>query len=329
LNSEWVITHSWLLGSSNMYLRGGGAGSVAVPSELPGPALPAVGAMLPASVKAGATHVRSALWLARRRGRLDGNGLRILFYHRVSDDEDLLAVTPRRFRRQMELLAAEGYDVVSLEVAADLLDARVTPQRTVVLNFDDGYLDVAENALPVLEDLGFPATVFLPTGAIDGTTKLSWYRTQPPLLGWDEIGELDRRGTLRFEAHTVTHPNLLALGEDAARAEIAGSKMALEERLGRPVDAFCYPAGLFGSRDRGFVADAGFRIAVSCEPGVNRPGADLLALRRRQIDARDAMLDFRAKLGGGHDSPLPLRNVYRRMRFGERQPVASGRRIAA
>jgi peptidoglycan/xylan/chitin deacetylase (PgdA/CDA1 family) len=29
--------------------------------------------------------------------------------------------------------------------------------------------------LPVLEDLGFPATVFLPTGAIDGTTKLSWY----------------------------------------------------------------------------------------------------------------------------------------------------------
>ena len=127
----------------------------------------------------------------------------------------------------------------------------------------------------------------------------------------------------------MTHPNLLALGEDAARAEIAGSKIALEERLGRPVDAFCYPAGLYGPRDRGFVADAGFRIAVSCEPGVNRPGADLLALRRRQIDARDAMLDFRAKLGGGHDSPLPLRNVYRRIRFGERQPAASGRRIAA
>jgi hypothetical protein len=55
----------------------------------------------------------------------------------------------------------------------------------------------------------------------------------------------------------------------------------------------------------------------------------LLVLRRRQIDARDAMLDFRAKLGGGHDSPLPLRNAYRRMRFGERQAGASGRRIAA
>ena len=97
----------------------------------------------------------------------------------------------------------------------------------------------------------------------------------------------------------------------------------------RRVFAFCYPPAFCAGRDRGLVADAGFRIAVSCEPGVNRPGADLLALRRRQIDARDAMLDFRAKLGGGHDSPLPLRNVYRRMRFGERQPAASGRRIAA
>jgi hypothetical protein len=62
---------------------------------------------------------------------------------------------------------------------------------------------------------------------------------------------------------------------------------------------------------------------------VNLPGADLLALRRRQIDARDALLDFRAKLGGGHDSPLPLRNVYRRIRFGERPPVASGGQFAA
>jgi len=302
---------------------------VAVASELPGPALPGVGATLPASVKAGATHVLSAWWLARRLGRLDENGLRILFYHRVSDEEDPLAVTPRRFRRQMELIAAEGYDVVDLGAAAALLDAGLTPRRTVVLNFDDGYRDVAENALPVLEELGFPATVFLPTGAIDGTAKLSWYETQPPLLGWDEIGELDRRGTLRFEAHTLTHPNLLALGDDAARIEIAGSKSALEAMLGRTVDAFCYPAGLFGWRDRGLVADAGFRTAVSCEPGVNLPGGDLLALRRRQIDARDGMLDFRAKLGGGHDSPLPLRRVYRRMRFGERQPVASGRRLAA
>jgi peptidoglycan/xylan/chitin deacetylase (PgdA/CDA1 family) len=262
----------------------------------------------------------------RSRGRLDRSGLRILFYHRVSDDDDPLAVSPCRFREQMELLADEGYAVVDLAGAVALLEDGVSPPDVVALNFDDGYWDVAEHALPVLERLGFRATVFLPTGVIDGTASFAWYSEQPPLLGWDEIAELDGSGTLSFEAHTVTHPNLLLLDDATSRHEIAQSKLDLEARLGRPVEAFCYPAGLFGPRERAFVAEAGFRAAVTCEPGVNLPGADLLTLRRRQIDPRDRRLDFRAKVGGGHDTPLPLRGLYRRLRYGEgstQQPPAT------
>ena len=48
-----------------------------------------------------------------------------------------------------------------------------------------------------------------------------------------------------------------------------------------------------------------------------------LALRRRQIDARDSLLDFRAKIEGGHDKPLPLRALYRRRRYGMEPQVAS------
>jgi peptidoglycan/xylan/chitin deacetylase (PgdA/CDA1 family) len=276
-----------------------------------------IGPTLPSPVKAGLTRARSARWLLQTRGHLDESGLRILFYHRVSDDRDALAVSPRRFREQMDFLTFAGYRVVDAIEAAGYLVRGEVPRKTIGLNFDDGYLDVAENALPVLEEHGFRATVFVPTGVIDGTSTFGWYRRQPPLLTWDEIGELDRSGTLRFEAHTVTHPNLLTLEDEAAKEEIAGSKLALEGRLGREVDAFCYPAGLFGERERRFVAEAGFRVAVSCEPGVNVPGIDLLALRRRQIDARDGLVDFRAKLGGGHDTPLPLRGLYRRLRYGE------------
>ena len=259
-------------------------------------------------------------WLLRSRGRSDGGGLRILFYHRVSDDDDPLAVSPRRFREQMELLVAGGYEVVDLATAVDLLERGLSPPRVVALNFDDGYRDVAENALPVLERLGFRATVFLPTGVIDGTASFLWYERQPPMLGWDEVVELDRGGTLRFEPHTVTHPNLLLLDDAASRFEIAHSKLELESRLSRPAQAFCYPAGLFGERERRFVAESGFRAAVSCEPGVNLPGQDLLTLRRRQIDPADRRLDFRAKVGGGHDTPLPLRGLYRRLRYGEGAP---------
>jgi peptidoglycan/xylan/chitin deacetylase (PgdA/CDA1 family) len=259
----------------------------------------------------------------RSRGRSDGAGLRILFYHRISDDDDPLAVSPRRFREQMELLAAGGYEVVDLAAAVDLLERGLSPPHVIALNFDDGYLDVAENALPVLERLGFRATVFLPTGIIDGTASFPWYARQPPMLGWDAVVELDRGGTLGVEPHTGTHPNLLLLDDEASRHEIAESKLALEARLDRPAQSFCYPAGLFGERERRFVAESGFRAAVSCEPGVNLPGADPLTLRRRQIDPADRLLDFRAKVGGGHDTPLPLRGVYRRLRYGEGAPQQS------
>jgi peptidoglycan/xylan/chitin deacetylase (PgdA/CDA1 family) len=216
----------------------------------------------------------------------------------------------------MDYLATEAYHVVDVVQAAELLDEGQALPRTVGLSFDDGFLDVAEQALPLLAERGFSATVFVAPAVVDGWAKFGWYRSQPPLLGWDEIVELDREGTLRFEAHSLTHPNLLALRDAAAWEEIMGSKASLEARLGRPVLAFSYPSGLFGLRERGLVAAAGFRVAVSCEPGLNSSGTDRLALRRRQVDRRDGLLDFRAKVGGGHDSPLPLRGMYRRRRYG-------------
>jgi peptidoglycan/xylan/chitin deacetylase (PgdA/CDA1 family) len=265
--------------------------------------------------KAGGTRARSAAWLMRTRGRLDTSGLRILFYHRVSDDRDELAVSPKSFAEQMDYLATEGYRVVDVLSAIDLLDSGKPLARTIALTFDDGFLDVAEHGLPVLSERGFRATVFVAPAVTDGRTSFSWYREQPPLLTWDDILELDRDGTLRFEAHSLTHPNLPAVDAAAAKEEIAGSKSELENRLGRLVRAFSYPSGLFGEREQKIVADAGFRIAVSCEPGVNKRSTDRFALRRRQVDARDRLLDFRAKLGGGHDSSPPLRGLYRRLRY--------------
>jgi peptidoglycan/xylan/chitin deacetylase (PgdA/CDA1 family) len=267
-------------------------------------------------LKAAATRARSAAWSLRTDPEEQGAGLRILFYHRVSDDRDELAVSPRDFRRQMDYLATESYRVVDVVEALALLDGGGPWRRTIGLSFDDGFLDVAEQALPVLAERGFRATVFVAPAVVDGWARFAWYRSQPPLLEWDEILELDDEGTLRFEAHSLTHPNLLTLRDTAAWAEINGSKLSLEARLGRPVVAFCYPSGLFGARERGLVTAAGFHVAVSCEPGLNSSGTDRFALRRRQIDRRDSLLDFRAKVEGGHDSPLPLRGAYRRHRYG-------------
>ena len=258
--------------------------------------------------KSGLTHARAAAW--RLRGRSRSSGARIIYYHRIVDANDELAVSPHRFRAQMEELARLGLRGV------DTAEAARGEPGVIGINFDDGYRDIAEHALPVLQRLGFRATVFVATGVTDGRARFEWYDEQPPLLGWDEIAELDAGGTLEFEPHTVSHPNLLTLDDAAAANEIAASKAELEQRLGRATDVFCYPAGLFGERERELVAQAGFALAVSCEPGTNDASTDPLALRRIQVDRRDTLFAFRAKVGGGFDSPPPLRAAWRRARYG-------------
>jgi peptidoglycan/xylan/chitin deacetylase (PgdA/CDA1 family) len=265
------------------------------------------------AVKPALTRMRTLSW--RARGAPARPGLRILFYHRVADASDPLAIAPSRFAEQMELLRAQGYRAVGVVEAMALLASGNSVDRVVGLSFDDGYRDVAEHALPVLERCGFRATVFVAPSVVDGTATFSWYARQPPVLSWAEILALDGGSALSFEAHTLTHPNLTAIAEDDARQEITGSKVALEERLGRPVTAFCYPAGLFGARERRLVADAGFRAATTCEPGANSPASDPLTLRRTAVNGSDGLGDFRAKLHGGHDRPSSLRGGYRRVRY--------------
>jgi peptidoglycan/xylan/chitin deacetylase (PgdA/CDA1 family) len=272
--------------------------------------------------KAVLTRARSVTWSATAGRRAAGDGARIVFYHRVCDADDELAVPPARFRVHMELIAALGLRAVPVEELPGLIECG---ERDVVgLCFDDGYRDIAEHAVPVLERLGFGATVFVVTGVVDGSATFSWYARQPPVLSWADIVDLASGGTLRFGAHTITHPRLPALDTGAARAEIAGSKAALEARLERPVDAFCYPAGLFTARERALVAEAGFRVATSCEPGANLGTTDRLALGRIQVDRRDGRLDMRAKLSGGQDKPLPVWAAMRRRRYGVAAHDASG-----
>lgn len=98
------------------------------------------------------------------RSRLYG-GVVVLGYHRIGErDGGLgLAVSPRHFAAQMEFLARHMrpmrlVDAVRRPVPFD----RVVPQA--VVTFDDGYRDTWETALPVLERLGIPATVFVTTG---------------------------------------------------------------------------------------------------------------------------------------------------------------------
>ena len=99
---------------------------------------------------------------------------RILYYHRVNDDNDPFfpAISTRLFEQEMRYVARH-YKVVSLAELVDRLEGW-SSESVVAITFDDGYRDNYLNAFPVLQRYGLPATIFLTTGCLDSGDPL-WF----------------------------------------------------------------------------------------------------------------------------------------------------------
>ncbi len=100
----------------------------------------------------------------------DISGAVVLMYHSVARAErrplqDPLNAMPEAvFASQMSLLARQR-QVISLDALAETLAAGESPPTgSVVITFDDGYLDTYEVAAPILSRYDLPATLFIATG---------------------------------------------------------------------------------------------------------------------------------------------------------------------
>jgi len=94
--------------------------------------------------------------------------LLVLGYHGVSlEDEHLwnpsCYLSANTFRRRMAALKRSSCTVLDLEEALDLLAADNLPERAVVLTFDDGTYDFCKIVWPILQEFGYPATLYLTT----------------------------------------------------------------------------------------------------------------------------------------------------------------------
>lgn len=131
---------------------------------------------VPSGARAFGTLKRGSLALSRRLGLggLVGRSgwrarrLAILCYHSVAlDDEHVwdpaLSMSPATLRRRLALLRRCECAVLPLGEALERLANDTLPRRAVALTFDDGYYDFLARAHPLLEEYGYPATVYLTT----------------------------------------------------------------------------------------------------------------------------------------------------------------------
>lgn len=220
----------------------------------------------------------------------------ILAYHSLDESGSVLSLPPEIFRRQMEFLHLNGYQVYTAGEYAALLRKGLEASRpSVVLTFDDGYANFAETVVPVLRGYGYRATVYIQTDYI-GKESAFTSILDLPLLSGAEIKRLSEEG-FEIGSHTLSHSNLAGLALDQARNEIVRSKVVLEDLTGKEVRTLCYPRGDYNREIVELVKEAGYQAAVSLRVGNRNTIADIYTLSRITIGPRDGLDYFRLALG--------------------------------
>jgi peptidoglycan/xylan/chitin deacetylase (PgdA/CDA1 family) len=228
-------------------------------------------------------------------------------YHRVGAArnawEARYAISPAGFRAHMQALANSGYRAIGIDTLVNWLDGSDTlPSGAFVLTFDDGFRGVHEHALPVLENLGWPFTVFLVSDLIGKQDE--WTRnsnpdgTTYPLLDIDEIRDMRQRGC-SFHSHTRSHPSLPSLDDEALASQLNGSRLALGDMLGQEVRYIAYPFGHLDERVEAATRAAGYHAGFATQPGFNRRDVNRFRIRRLDVFGTDtpAMLLRKISLG--------------------------------
>ncbi|WMT91289.1 polysaccharide deacetylase family protein [Pelagibacterium sp. H642] len=210
----------------------------------------------------------------------------ILMYHSIGNDCSAgyrrWMVTPDRLESQLRAVRSLGYRFVTIrELAHIRRNGGLYGHRLAVVTFDDGLADFLSGAVPVLERLGVPATLFVTTGYVGETAR--WLaglgEGDRPMLAKSDIQALARSG-IECGAHSHTHPQLDLLDPAAASREVLTSRDLLGDWLGSMPRSFAYPHGYYTQAVREIVAQAGFSSACRVAHALSRREEDPYALAR-------------------------------------------------
>jgi L-malate glycosyltransferase len=251
------------------------------------------------------TYLASGFPLVRNHvvARFGRSQLTVLSYHQVKTPaEDCSSVTPAAFLKQMQFLKAH-YTVLPLSEAVKVSSKPGVGGRIVAVTFDDGYLDNATDAAPILRSLGLPACFFITTDMIDSDQPfphdVEQRRYHEKHMSWDDVRWLVEQG-FEVGSHSCGHADFGLISLEHAKRELRESRQRLERELHIPVRAFAFPYGHRRNMRRDTIAAAGeeYEICCSAYGGHNIAPIDSGNVRRVVISTGVGFLAFRAILEG-------------------------------
>ena len=130
-----------------------------------------------------------------------------------------------------------------------------------MLTFDDGYLSQYRTAARTLRARGWPGVLNLQVdrlGVAGGLTRAQVRRMLAD--GWE------------LDSHTLSHPDLTAVGPERLRRELVGSREAIQREFGVTTNFFCFPYGHFDAAAKAAVRAAGYLAATTTHRGAGVAG---------------------------------------------------------
>lgn len=244
---------------------------------------------------------------------MTARALPVLMYHHVSPAPGLVTVHPDTFRAQLAWLAGRGYRSVGCADLAAFLAGAPLAEKSVLLTFDDGYLDNYVHAHPLLAEFGLRAAIFLVTGWLgEGPTRrhagmggalpdcldhraataaIRNKQADRAMLRWSEVAAMQAAGTAEIHSHTHTHTRWdrqltdPAQRRDALAADLAASRAALAAHGGAS-DHLCWPQGYYDDDYRAVARQAGFRHLYTVRKGINTAATPAEEIRRMVVKDR-------------------------------------------
>ncbi|MHC4157751.1 MAG: polysaccharide deacetylase family protein [Planctomycetota bacterium] len=218
----------------------------------------------------------------------------VIYYHGVQDPD-----IPN-FRKQMEYLARNCTVVEPSNIRSTEENGT---DHMVAITFDDAFVSVVENAVPILKEYELPAGFFVPAGNLGKPPTWEMLEGYPDknetVISKEQIAELDKQGFEIF-SHTISHPLLTEAHEDRLRSELLESRRKLERITGREVLGISYPYGAHDARVCNATKRVGYKFGFTIEPSMVDDNTDQLMIGRFKVSPKDSMAKFKLKIRGAY-----------------------------
>ncbi len=204
----------------------------------------------------------------------------ILQYHHVSDKTPpSTSISPAQFEAHMQYLADNNFNVIAL---SDLMNSikkqQAITDKTVIITFDDAYLDILTNGKPILDKFNYPFTIFINPAIVN--------RGSRSYLSWEQLKSMADDGVI-IANHGMEHNSMARISDGLTEQQwlqqhtdsLLNAENIIKEKTGQSWRYFAYPYGEYTPAVQQWIKQNDF-IAFSQQSGAVGLATDLTSIPR-------------------------------------------------